>query len=385
MSELWSLAEDASHKLRLNSPVGGWFPVLQDLTLYITESNLPYVNLFFSPRLKNVHIYIATQSWGAPRDIVPAISSTISVLPAPALQSLVIDPSCNAVPWVDFKDSLSSVVLRCGPSLREFTSRVPLSDAAVDHLIHLPHLHTWRAEGPPPSYSTSPMPLVFPPLTKLTLGKGTARGWISLFGRLENSISTTQGLTPLSKMKGSLKFLNLPCSTIDASLTSPVQRFRNLVNLSVGVDEGGEGECTFKLNNDSVTKLATSLSQLEALVLGWPCLKNSCATTVACLLPISVHCLELQQLMIHFNTTNIIEDLKNISEGHRFQDLRSLPKCTLSTLHVHRMPLALGEPGFATVVNGMVNIFPSLERCVGAPGNFDWRALSRGIAEVQKM
>jgi hypothetical protein len=39
---------------------------------------------------------------------------------------------------------------------------------------------------------------------------------------------------------------------------------------------------------------------------------------------------------IHFNTTNIVDDSKDISENLRFQELHSLPKCTLSRLDVYR-------------------------------------------------
>lgn len=69
-----------------------------------------------------------------------------------------MDDSHYELPWAYLKDSFSSVALRCGPSLLEFTSPVPLSDAAINHLIRLPHLRTWRVEGPPPNYSASSLP-----------------------------------------------------------------------------------------------------------------------------------------------------------------------------------------------------------------------------------
>ena len=128
-----------------------------------------------------------------PRDLLPVIASTISAVPTSNLELLLIDNTRHRmVPWAHFKDSFSSVVLRCGPSLTQFTSPVPLSDAAVDHLIRLPHLRNWRVEGPPPTYSTSHLPLVFPPLAEFTLVKGAARGWLSLFERLEHGVSATK-------------------------------------------------------------------------------------------------------------------------------------------------------------------------------------------------
>jgi len=371
----WSsaLGDDTFRQLRLNSPATGrWFPALRDLSWYITKYNFPYADLFFSPHLERVSIYmsLAWRNSEVPPEILPAITSTISALPGPTLQYLFISVDYRRMPWAYFKESLSSVVLRCGQSLTEFTSPIPLTDAAVNHLIRLPHLRVWHIENPPPSYSASPLPLVFPPLTELTFGESAGCGWLSLFERLEGRASTMQGVTPLFRMKESLESLNI--ETIFGPMTnslfaSPIQIFRNLTYLNVEVycHEDGRGQCTFKLNDDHVTKLAMALSQLDYLQLGHPCFENTCATTVACLLPISVYCVKLQSLEIHFNTTNIIEDFKNISEEPEFQELRSLPRCPVSYLDVYLTPLTLDEPGLKTVAEGMVDIFPSLEHCEG--------------------
>jgi len=152
LDQRWTFGEDTLTKLRTNSPTSGWFPALQDLFWRIAQSNLSYVDLFFSPHLTKISISTST-SWrssGVPYEILPAIASTLSTLPTTALQSLWVSPLISGSA---LRDPLSSVVLRCGPSLTEFISTVPLSDAAVDHLIRLPHLFTCRIEGPPPSYS----------------------------------------------------------------------------------------------------------------------------------------------------------------------------------------------------------------------------------------
>ena len=381
------LAEDTFRKLRLNSPAGGWFPVLHRLYWCITESNLPYVDLFFSQYLKEVTIS-PPRSWvrsGVPRDILPAIASTISALPSTTLQSLWI---AYTVPWADLKASLSSVALHCGPSLTEFTSLIPLSDAAINHLTHLPNLRIWRLKGHPPDYSTLPLPPTFPPLTEFTLWGGATRGWLSLFERLEGGVPSAQGVTPLSRIKESLKSLEFedsPGFIIDASFTSTIRTFGNLSFLLVQIDchdEDYEGRCPFKLDDENVTKFAMALPQLEYLFLGRPCSKNTCATTVACLLPLSVYCPELDELEIHFNTTNIVNDLKNISEDPRFQTLRSLPRCSLEYLGAWKLPLTIDEADLDAVVNGMVDIFPTVGRCDPAEENLDWEEFSEGIVDI---
>jgi len=378
------------NKLRVNSPPGGWFPALQDLFWSTTEFNLPYANLFFSPRLKKIHIYV---SWSRDNIALPlgslqTLASIISALPTSCLERISMDTSHQTMPWAHFRDSFSSVILRCGSSFTEYNSPVPLSNAALDHLIHLPHLHTWHIYGPPPTYPTSSLPLVFPPLRKLSFWKGATCEWFSLLRRLEDGASTTQGVTPLSKAKESLKILDVRDMSginIDPSSVSTIQYFRNLVDLRVHVfcpNEDERGQCIFKLNDDNVTELAMALTQLESLVLARPCPKNTCLTTVACLLPISVHCSKLEELEIHFNTTNIVDDFRNILEDPRFQQLRSLPKCPLTRLDVYPTPLRLDESDLETVAKGMIDIFPSLEDCNGFEEG--WIKLSEQIMDLQE-
>ena len=226
------IVDDTFRKLRLNSPAGGLFPALQCFSWGITESNIPYADLFFSPYLKEVTIspsplWIRTR---APRHIVPAIASTISALPVTTLQSLYLT---YTVHWADLEESLSSVAVRCGPSLTEFVSPIPLSGAAINHLIHLPHLRIWRLEGSPPSYSNLPLPTTFPPLTELALGRGPKRGWLSLFKYLEGGAPPGRHITPSSRVKESLthlEFGNSPGLAINLSFTSTIQIFRSLTS-----------------------------------------------------------------------------------------------------------------------------------------------------------
>lgn len=124
-----------------------------------------------------------------------------------------------------------------------------------------------------------------------------------------------------------------------------------------------------------------ALPRLEQLFLGRPCFENACATAAACLLPLSIHCVKLQELEIHFNTTNIVDDLENTLDDSRFQELRSLPGCTLWRLIVYRMPLILDEPDFENVANGMISI-SHLWKFVKGRRKLDWERLTDGVAEM---
>lgn len=159
------------------------------------------------PALKRISISVSLP-WsvsGVPHDILPVVALAVSMSPTSTLQHLSVEECNFEVPWTHLKPPFSSLALRCGPRLVEFTSSVSLSDAAINHLIQLPHLQTLRTEGPPPTYPASSLPRVFPPLTDFTLGEGAVPGWFSLFERLEGHISATQGVTPLSRVKESLK------------------------------------------------------------------------------------------------------------------------------------------------------------------------------------
>ena len=384
------LGEGSLPELRLNSPPGGWFPALQELYWCITESNLSHIDMFFSPNLRKIFIHTSLFWAGSevPYDIHSAVTSAISALPTSALQSLLVGADRGTgrqVPWACFNDAFSSVILRCGSSFTQFTFPTPLSDAAVDHLLGLPRLRTWRVEGPPPNYSASSLPRVFPPLTEFILGGGRAREWLSLVKRVDGRASAMQDVSSLPRLTESLESLaieGLLNPIIDNPFASQVQMFRNLGSLHIRVD-CTSGQCNFKLNNDKVTELATVLRQLKSLLLGYTCRGNTCATTVACLLPISVYCLKLEHLEIHFNTSNIVDDLENVSVHPRFQELRSLPRCKLACLDVWRTPLPLDEAGsFETVANGLVGIFPSLLFCQGFGVN--WSLLNRRIAETPR-
>ena len=222
--------EETFKKLRLNSPPGGWFPTLQDLSFCIKDDTIPYADLFFSPHLKRVSI-VLTVAWkytGVPLRVLPLLVPTLSALPTSSLERISVQTRHLTVPWTHLKDLFSSIVLRCGPSFTEYDSPIPLSDAALDHLIQLPHLHTWCIYGPPPTYPASSLPLVFPPLRELTLGEGATRGWLALLGRLGGGTATAQGVAPLSKAKESLKALNIGENfgiDIDPSSVSTIQCF----------------------------------------------------------------------------------------------------------------------------------------------------------------
>jgi len=93
------LEETTFNKLRINSPPGGWFPALQDLFISITESNLLYADLFFSPCLKTIRIYV-TWPWhnaALPLGFSQTFTSIISALPTSNLEQILVAAGHHAI------------------------------------------------------------------------------------------------------------------------------------------------------------------------------------------------------------------------------------------------------------------------------------------------
>ena len=165
---------DTFHRFCLSSPPGGWFPALQDLYWGITESNLPFANLFFSPHLEKISIYT---SWPLsipedPQKFSAAIASMISALPTSALQ---------------LPPHLPGPTVRC--SDKPFNSASP------------PPYLARRMPSASPRITFTP---VFPPLVSFVLGDG-AHGWFSLFGRMEDGTHVILQYTIYNKIRRRLE------------------------------------------------------------------------------------------------------------------------------------------------------------------------------------
>jgi len=353
------LTDETLARLSSNSPDGVLCPNLERLDWEVdaTCTPLPFFRLFLSPRLKHVNLHTRFAYFGVPRYNLPLVKEVISCLPA-SLEDL----SLMCGPWKGepLKDVISSLVLRCGPSLRSFGSRTALSEGAFYHLMRLPNLRSWVAAGQQPqTFSLT----TFPSLEELHLGSA-ALPWLHLLtareeGKLRNGLALAATITN-TNVKETLKLLHCPPNTpVGSALLSCVSSFRNLVTLYVGKGScEREGICTFSLTDDDVENLVVALPSLVNLQLGEVCGFNSCRTTVSSLLSMSIRCLGLTVLEIHFNTRTIAGDMQRVfNEG----SVRDKPRCELQSLLVGCSPLRVREEDIGTVATGFADIFPYLE------------------------
>ena len=109
--------------------------------------------------------------------------------------------------------------------------------------------------------------------------------------------------------------------------------------------------------DNNMENLVTALPQLESLELGDVCELNSCNTTVTSLLSISLHCLDLTILEVHFNTQTIVSDMRRLLDGGTGRDRA---KCQLRNLDVGWLPLEVDGEDIETVAMGFKVIFPCL-------------------------
>jgi len=348
---------DTLSMISCHIPRGLLFPKLEWLhwDVYIADPVFPFFDLFLSPRLQRVTFHADPHSFDIPQRRVAVFAQIISVLPTP-LEDLFIE--CGQGKGGRLKDAMSSLVCRCGPSLRGFGTRIRLSKAAFHHLMQLPNLSHWvTSQGPPRDFSTH----VFPPLEKLRLYKLEALPWLHLLASHEKSILPKGSASAIShtKIGGTLKFLDCPESTIiDSAFLSSIVTFRSLVTLHVrSFCCNDAGSCTFRITDDDVKDLVVAMPHLDELRLGQPCGMNTCNTTVASLVSTSVHCPDLKNLETHFNTRGIVGDMQRLLDGGTERDKA---KCKLRSLCVARMPLEVGEEDIQTIAMGLNAIFPDL-------------------------
>jgi len=348
----------ALSRISLNSSGGVLCPKLEWLRLDLrkTVNALPLFRLLLSPHLKRVE-FSDSSVLGPLREVwLTGLVQIISVLPT-SIEALTV--MCGLERYRSLEDAISAFVCRSGSSLRSFYSSVPVSEVAIHHIAQLPNLRSWDIiQGPP---QTSP-PSISPPLEELRLLKKTALPWLRLFASHEEPVPQNGFIpvAPHANIREKLRLLECPNGTIlDSTFLSPVLKFRNLGVLYMD-NRCSEGEgCVFHLTDDDMEGLAAALPRLKYLQLGRPCHSNSCNTTVASLLSISTHCLDLITLETHFNTLTIAEDIRRLLDNDSGRDKS---KCKLSILAVGSIPLGADRKDIdmETVQRGFEFIFPRL-------------------------
>lgn len=347
-----SFTGDTFSQLSCNSPGGVLCPKLEHLLWDVGEADIPpeIFRLFLSPNLESVSLYDVSSL--VPLDQLEPLAQMISLLPT-SLRNLVLI-------WGDtgefFQDAISSFVHQRGSSLRGLYANISLPETAIHHLMQLPNLRQWTIyQGPPRVIPTS----IFPSLEDLRLREPVALPWLHI---LASHGKGTAHATAAShaNIRETLKSLHCPSgTTIESTLLYSVIKFQNLTKLYMDTYCFNAGSCIFLLTDGDMENLAAALPRLESLRLGRPCRFNSCNTTIASLLSLSVRCLGLTDLETHFNTQAIVSDIRHLLDegvGH------DKAKCMVSELSVGKLPPIVCKEDVENVAMGLKVIFPRLRK-----------------------
>ena len=316
-----------------NFPSGFMCPQLRKV-LWETTKHRTFNNLFVSSRLTKF-----TFSYdGDNIEVLADLASVMAELQVPSLQSLGIT---NPIPedpiLTSLTTALSSAILRCGPSLASIVVCVPLTDAAVRHIMQLPELTTLDMPNGPPDICLFPLD-AFPKLESIRLSTIETLKWFPFF-------------------KANTHHTSL--DWVGAAFLSSVMPFRGLEVLCLKLTCSTAGGCGFGLTDGDVEAMATALPNLVYLDLGEVCSANSCKTTVASLLIISICCKDLDYLGIHFRTENLLRDFESMSNNPCFRNSSRLSKCGLRSLFLDSAPLG-AEKDYEQVARVFISIFPSV-------------------------
>jgi len=369
----------ALSRLSYNSPGRVLCPNLEQLIWEFDVSHVPlfYFRLFFSPHLKRVTLSTRFLLPTLGPEALRPLAEAVSCLPT-SLEYLSLVCGLGREP---LRSAISSFVCRSGSSLRSFGSSEPLSEAAFNHLMRLPNLRSWVVYEPLRTLPLAP----FPSLEELRLGPA-ALPWLHLLAahgddQLRNGLAPPPAMLN-TNVKATLKLLNCPENTpIDPILLSLISSFRNLVTLCVANYYcNKEGSCLFRLTDDDVENFAVALPSLVSLQLGGVCSSNACHTSISSLLSISIHCLGLTLLEIHFNTQSILDDIQRLLDEDPGRDK---PRCKLQSLLVGCLPLQVCREDARKVAMGFAYIFPRLKKFSGLlsdpDGSWSWEWVASGL------
>ena len=370
---------------RLGSTEGVVCPRLQDLDLRANFDTLPFYRLLLSPKLTSLSLTYSSSfiELEPLEEELPIIQPVIMALDTFPLQRLRLRLNISRAAGRQMEPVISSAVLRCGPALKNLAIFSPLSDAAVQHIMQLPNLDTWHTASGPPRTPDLSMSNIFPRLDHLLLTSKASLEWLVLFTTTTHRISSGQNSHswpsrgPLRRLGRLVVSLTVP---IDVVLMSPIVQFRGLISLRLTSTCSLIRGCAFRLTDDNIVEIATALPNLEVAILGLVCSANSCQTTVASLISFYTCCRDLERLEIHFNTTNLRNDLESVSADPRLDSLPSLWTRNTFYLSLSDAPYTTDEDDVVPVVKGFRRIFPSPTHIVG--NSTCWKGLNLRLRDA---
>ena len=344
-------------------------PGLRDLALRADPETLPFYRRLISPKLTSFTLTYSPSFLKSMEEQLSIIQPVITGLDTFPLQRLrvhlYIPEAC-----IQTESVVSLAVLRCGPALKALAMDSPLSNAALRHIMQLPNLDAWHTVSGPPRTPNPSLSNIFPRLSLLSLASEASLEWLTFFTTTARHIPPGQN-SHASPNHGPVQRLTRlvvhPRVPIDAVFMTPIMLFHELISLRLtSACLAVVASCTFNLTDDNIAEIAAALPRLQVAALGTVCHANSCQTTVASLVSFSTSCKNLECLEVHFNTTNLCNDLKSVSTDPRLDNLPSPRTCNNFCLSPSGAPYTISEDEIAPMLRGFRRIFPSLTEIIWA-------------------
>ena len=350
------------------------FPNLHEIIICIDPATLPFLPRLVSPHLRVFSVFVEPDDTQYFSDY-DFLEDAISAIPASSLQRFALGTELQHLEFYassEFKQEVSSTVLRCGAALKCLDTGTELSEQALLHVIQLPCLRTLklRHESPPKIADMISLQdtIILPSLRSLSIFSLTSHAWLSFINDFlwhHPAATAIQGSGQPQAQIGihsTLEELRFWCGEVPKwTVLKQALAFKNLTTLEIEEYCGGD-ECDFDLTDDNVTTLAKALPRIQELLLSHPCQWNICQTTFRSLATLSANCVELRDLDIHFNTINLVGDIKSFleSDDPAIQKLRQGQCCNVTVVKICPTPLNLDGPGLEAVARGFLFAFPLL-------------------------
>jgi hypothetical protein len=294
------------------------FPNLHSIhwEFYSWES-VPFLRLFLNPGLADVTIEFPNN------DLHIYRPATISLIPTEHLAHLQLLHMGNDSLSVD---ALHNLLDKVTQTLRSVRLNGELPMAVTEKLLRLPNLR--RLHVHLPGTLIFPPAIVFPALQELEVTfRGSSPVYLQTLGTSLLDAGVGQTLT------------SLKCTCREILLTEaglrPFLSFKRLTKLVLS-PSCTKRRCNSQLDDSIISELAAALPQLTYLELGdIPCETPTSDVTIASLVALSTHCVDLDFLQLHFDTNDITSrDTHTNSQTHNFTCKHSCPLggLTASTL-----------------------------------------------------
>jgi len=367
-------------------------PTLQSLEWYSGTDTFIYINLFRSPRLTSLNVWVVPD--------IPNVVPILASLPVQTLEEMrFLDLSGDRA----VQDAISDLVLRTTTALRSIEVSSDLSDAAIRHVTRLPNLSDASVRFANLEQWETSLDTTFPALRTLETRVDTNGVWKYLMQDMRSLKSLVLHSFPLQTEEVAdafgylinkglhrtiyrLSFAVLePCHDLTPLVLTPLLKFGSLTRLSV-TSPCSPTQCKSQLTNDALARLAGALPQLVELFLGGvPCGSPARGITLAGLVPLSDHCLHLETLQVHFSALDIPTDIPDEALYKPSDQTPLAPNhCHLFQLVVGSLPISTSGRSPLIVAYVLHQMFPRLSKILRTASDSPWREVQEHVDMFQK-